>query len=66
MEPTSWLKAKDVMFAALARPAEERLGLIAQQRLHERAEIRPPLVGGDARAGADQGETGDDYTHTNG
>jgi hypothetical protein len=31
VEPTSWLKAKDVMFAALARPAEEREAFVRER-----------------------------------
>ena len=31
MEPTSWLKAKDVMFAALARPADEREAFVRER-----------------------------------
>ena len=31
MEPTAWLKAKDVMFAALARPADEREAFVRER-----------------------------------
>src|SRR5690349_15942881 len=31
VEPTAWLKAKDVMFAALARPADEREAYVRER-----------------------------------